>query len=631
MNKHKSSNKFTQKALEKPIKQEKKSAAFVWRALIAIAVLGIFIYSNSFDCGFQFDDKHNILTNPPIRSLSDYKELWDINSSRFLVFYSFAVNYHYGEFNVWGYHFVNLMIHLLNSFLVFWITRLLFMSPGMKNNTIARHASAIALITALLFISHPLATASVTYIVQRMASMAALFYFLSIAMYMKARLSESKIKFWYFGGTLIAALLAMHSKENSYTIPLALFLIELYFFNTKKIDINFKDYRLLVAIAGIFAFVIFTLYNFSFSVFNPLLPSTFNTETITSSNYFCTQLSVIVKYIQLLALPINLNVDYDFPIAQSLFEIPTLINGLILLSLLILALFLYKINKIFSFGILWFFLTLSIESTFIPISDVIFEHRTYIPSFGFFIIISSGIFLFLWDKYKILATIVISLLIVSNTALAHQRNKIWKDEYTLWSDVVLKSPKKVRGYINLGYAYGNMKKWDEAIANFNKVNELAPNKHAAAYYNLGIAYWAIEEKDKAKANYSTAIKLDSNYVDAYQGRGVCYHYLNEYDKALADYSKAISISPKPDLYYNRGMIYAFKKQWAAAISDYTMAIAKTPENSNLYYNRAIAYGSNNEWDKAIEDFNMTLKIDPQNKNAYSNRQFAYSRVNAVKK
>lgn len=630
MNKQKSTNKFTQKAHVEPIKQGQKNGSFVWRSLIAIAVLGIIIYSNSFDCSFQFDDKSNIITNEAIKSLSNTKQLWDNDSSRFLGYYSFAINYHFGELNVWGYHFVNLIIHLLNSFLVFFITILLFKSPGLKDKPITRHAAAIALTAALFFVSHPLATGAVTYIVQRLASMAALFYFLSVAMYLKARLSDTKIKYWYFAGTLIAALLAMHTKENAYTLPFALFLIELYFFNTKKLTINFKDSRVLLSILGFFAFIIFTLFNFSFSVFNALPPTNNNPYTITPFNYFFTQLSVIVKYIQLLVLPINQNVDYDFPIANSLFEIPTLLNGLILLSLLILAIYLYNKNKIISFGIFWFFLTLSIESSFIPITDVIFEHRTYIPSFGFFIILSSGIFLFLWDKYKITAIAVVFLLIGSNAILAHQRNKVWKDELTLWTDVVSKSPKKVRGYLNLGYTYGNLQQWDDAITNFNKVNELAPNQHSAAYYNLGIGYWAREQKEKALENYSAAIKVDPNYADPYQGRGVCYHYLGEFDKALADYSKAISLSPKPDLYLNRGLIYSNKQQWAAAISDYTMGIVGAPNNSDLYYNRAIAYGSTNEWEKAAADFTMTLKLNPQNKAAYSNREFAYSRIRAMK-
>ena len=626
MNKHKSTNKYTQKGKEDVVKQVQKNSNFVWRSLFAIVVLGLLIYSNSYDCGFQLDDKHTIINNEVIKNISNTNGMWDLDHRRFLAYYSFAVNYHYGELNVYGYHFVNLIIHLLNSSLVFFITLLLFKSPVLKNNAVASHASAIALITGLLFVSHPLATGSVTYIVQRMASMVALFYFLSVVLYMKARLSDTKIKYWFFAGSLLAFISAIHTKENAYTLPFALFLIELYFFSTKKIILNFKDYRILVFLGGLVVLISIILSNFSFSVFNPKLPSEFNTVTITTSNYFFTQLSVIVKYIQLLFLPVNQNLDYDFPIANSLFEIPTLINGLILLSLVILALFLYNRNKIFSFGILWFFLTLSIESSIIPISDVIFEHRTYIPSFGFFIIISSGIYLFLWDKYKTIAILVPMLLIVSNAALTYQRNKVWKNEITMWSDVILKSPNKARGYLNLGYAYGNEKQWDKAILNFNKVNQISPKKHAAAYYNLGIAYWTIEQKELAMDNYTTAIKVDSNYADAYYGRGVGYYYLNEYDKALADYSKAISIKPRPELYFNRGMIFANKQKWKEAISDFSKAIETTKNKPDLYYNRAIVYGNNNEWDKAVADLTMTLQLNPQYKSAYSQREYAYSKL-----
>ena len=629
MNKHKSTNKFTQKTVQEPEKQAQKSSNFVWRSLIAIAVLGLIIYSNSFDCSFQLDDKHTIIDNEVIKSIDSIKKIWDFDHARFFPYYSLALNYHYGELNVWGYHFVNLMIHLSNSFLVFWITLLLFRSPVLKDNHIARHASAIALLTGLLFVSHPLATGAVTYIVQRMASMAALFYFLSVAMYMKGRLSATKIKYWYFAASLIAFLFATHTKENTYTLPFALVLIELYFFNTKKISVNFKSYKVLLSIIGVVGFIIFTLFSFSFSAFKTLQPSIFNSYTLTPFNYFYTQLSVIVKYIQLLVLPINQNMDYDFHISNSLFETPTLINGLILLALLILAFFLYNRNKIVSFGILWFFLTLAIESSFIPIADVIFEHRTYIPSFGFFIIISSGIFLFLWDKYKTVAILLPVLLIGSNAILTYQRNKVWKSEFTMWSDVIIKSPNKERGYLNLGYAYGNLKEWDNAIVNFNKVNEIKPNHHAAAYYNLGIAYWALEQKEKAMESYTTAIKVDLNYADAYYGRGVCYHYLNEPDKALADYSKAIAIKPRPEVYYNRGMIYAMKQQWEEAISDYTKAIENSPNNADIYNNRANAYGGMNKWDKAVEDFNMTLQLNPQNKTAYSNREFAYAQLKAA--
>lgn len=610
---------------------KKNNSLFIVLGILMIIILGYKIYANSFDCSFQLDDKHNITDNEVIKSLSNIKQIWDLSHSRFLAFFTFAVNYHFDEFNVEGYHKVNLMIHLMNACLVFWITRLMFATPFLKNLAVARHAQSISLITALLFVSHPLATGAVTYIVQRMASMVALFYFLSIAMYIKGRISSSKTKYLFFLGCFFAAILAIHTKENAYTLPFAIILIELFFINTKKISINFKNYRLIGAILGFLAFILFVFANFSLSVLKPLPPSIYNNYTITPSNYFFTQLSVIVKYIQLLFIPLYQNVDYDFHLSNSLFEIPTLLNGLVLLSLLILAVYLYNRNRIISFGIFWFFLTLSIESSFIPISDLIFEHRTYIPSFGFFIILTTGIFGLAWEKFKYALFGFFAILIGINSVLAHQRNNAWKDDISLWSDAVSKSPNKERPYLNLGYAYGNRKQWDSAIANFTKVNEIRPKYHAAAYYNLGIAYWAIGQKDKSMENYSMAITTNPKYAEAYYGRGVCYYYLNQFDKSIDDYTKALAINPNFGIiYFNRAITYANQQKWMEAIADYTKAITFHQNDFNLYYNRAVVFGNINEWDKAAEDFTKVLELNPGNKAAISNREYAYSKLKEMR-
>ncbi|MFN5346649.1 MAG: hypothetical protein ACK5B3_05435, partial [Bacteroidota bacterium] len=251
----KPSKKSVNKSKGKINDQSSGNTIFNWIGGIAIVILGMLIYANSFDCSFQFDDKHNILDNEAIRSLTNIKQMWDINHSRFLAFYSFAINFHYGQYNVWGYHFVNMLIHVINATLVFWIVRLVFKSPSLKDHSLAQHQSSIALITALLFVSHPLATGAVTYIVQRMASMVAMFYFLSIALYMKGRLNNGKSAYVYFAGALTSFLLAILTKENAYTIPFAIILIEIFFFSTKKIAINFSDKKIIVSLLAIVAFI----------------------------------------------------------------------------------------------------------------------------------------------------------------------------------------------------------------------------------------------------------------------------------------------------------------------------------------------------------------------------------------
>lgn len=615
--------------VENSLPTKKNNTSFYWLSVVIILFLGSLIYSNTYDCSFQFDDKHNIIDNGAIRSLSDLKAMWDLNHSRFLAFYSFALNYHFSGLEVQGYHVVNVLIHLTNSCLLFWLTLLLFNTPVLKNHKLAMHAKSIALLTALLFLAHPLATGAVTYIVQRMASMVALFYFLTLIMYIKARTSESHSPYPYFIGALLAFLMAIHTKENAYTIPLVLVLIEFYFIQTKSLTINIKDYRILGAIIGLAGFFIYAITKFSSTVFKPIPPSIYNSFTITPSNYFFTQLSVIVKYIQLLIFPMNQNIDYDFPIANSLFQFPTLLNGLLLLSLLVLAIFLYRRNRLISFGIFWFFITLSIESSFIPISDLIFEHRTYIPSYGFFLILTSGIYLFLWDKYKNMVMLFFVLLIGAYSGLAFQRNKVWKDEVSLWTDAIEKSPNKARPYINRGYAYGNLQQWSKSIEDFEKVTELFPKDHAAAYYNLGVSYWTIGNKEKSLLNYSKAIEVDSNYTEAYYGRAVGYHNLNQADNAIADYSKVIALNPKNDkAYYGRGLLLAFKNQWQEALSDYTKAIENNPNDVNLYYNRGMVYGKLNQFDKASADFSKVLELNPQNKSAYAMREMANAQQKA---
>ena len=616
----------------KSLKEPKKENSFLfWGGLLSVVFLGMIIYSNSFDCSFQFDDKHNILSNGVIRSLTDLKAIWDLSAARFVPFYTFALNYHFDKFDVGGYHLVNLIIHLINSGLVMWLTLLLFSSPSLKDHAVNKHKNSIAFLMALLFVSHPLATGSVTYIVQRMASMVAMFYFLSIGLYMKARLSNTKSKYLLFAGSIISAILAFLSKENSFTLPITIVLVELLILNPKKITINIKDYRVIGTTLGLLIIGFFVMTNLPLEILKPIPPSEYNSQTITSETYFYTQLGVILKYIQLLILPLNLNLDYDVKLSNSLFEIKPILSSLVLLSLIALALFNFDKNKIISFGILWFFITISIESSFIPISDLAFEHRTYIPSFGFFLILTSGAYQLLWDKNKNALIFLFTFIILANSVLTFNRNKVWKDEISLWSDAAKKSPNKARPFLNRGYAYGNIQQWDNAIIDFNKVNEIEPKFHSAAYYNLGLAYWTKGQKDLSVKNYSLAIEVNPKYDDAYYARGTCYYYLNQPEKALADYTKAIEVNNKYDkAYTGRGILNANLKRYDEAIADYSKAIELNPIDASLYNNRAMIYGTLLQWNKSIEDLSKVIELEPQNSDAISKREYASSQLKNVK-
>jgi hypothetical protein len=577
------SNKF-----QKPKELVKGNGYYYIVGLAIIILLGTIIYSNSFNCPFQFDDILKIVNNPNIRNLSDVSACWKGNSSRPIAMLTFALNYHFNQLDVWYYHLMNLFIHLINTCLVWWLTLLIFSSPNLKNQSIIKHKKAIAFVTALLFVTHPLATESVTYIVQRMASLACLFYFLSLSLYVYARLTDKSktLKYLLFAGSFVSAVLAMLSKENAFTLPFAIMLFEIFFLRTKRLSINYKDYRFILLMAAFIGFILIVLLKYSSNIFKPIPPDLTNDyRTVTSLNYLFTQFSVIVKYIQLLFLPINQNFDYDFPISHTIFEPRTLISFFFILSLIALAIFLFKRGRIISFGIFWFFLTLSIESSFIPISDLIFEHRTYLPSYGFFLILSSGIYVLFWNKYKYIAISILVIIIGSNSFLTYERNKVWKDEFIFWNDVLLKSPQKARPHFNRGNSFNRLKKYKQALDEYNKAIELKPN-----------------------------------FIDAYNNRGTVFININRNDDALNDFNKVIELNPKYfGAYFNRGGILFDQKKYEDAINNYSMVIILKPDYADAYYNRGLAEYYFDKKDNACMDLQKAFSLGFQPANDFINQ------------
>ena len=619
---------------QKPIKPVKNNKYFELLGLIIVILTGIIIYSNSFNCSFHFDDMLNIVDNPGIRNLADMKTLVNVNPSRPVGIFTFALNYHFNQFDVFYYHLVNLIIHLINACLVWWLTLLIFSSPVLKDQPIAKNKKVLAFSTALLFVSHPLATQSVTYIVQRLASLAAMFYLLSLALYVKARLAKKRDAFTnrLFAGSLLSAVLAMLTKENAFTLPFAILLFEICFLRTKKLSINFRNYLVILLIAALLGFIIITFLKFSSGIFKSIPPMLGHAYTITPVNYFLTQFSVIVKYIQLLFLPINQVLDYDFPVSNSFFEIRTLLSFTLLVALIILAVISFKRFRVISFGIFWFFLTLSIESSIIPITDVIFEHRTYLPSFGFFLILTSGLYLLFWDEYKYLAISIFVIIIGSNSYLTFERNKVWRNDLSLWNDNVAKTPNLSRALMNRGVVYASLGQWDNAIDDYSKAitND---TKNIKAYYNRGVAYANLKQWDNAMADYSKAIEINPKYKDGYYNRGVVYATHGQWDKAIADFSEAIKIDPKnmKEAYYNRAVAYATLGDWYNAITDYSKVIGIDPDNTNAYSNRGIAYASLGQYYNSIKDYSRAIEIAPNNSKAWTNRGIAYATMGQLEK
>jgi tetratricopeptide (TPR) repeat protein len=625
-----------------------------WYGFVAtfllIAGTVLLIYSNTFSSPFHFDDIPNIVENSKLRDLSNF---WPPSGTRYVGFLSFALNYHFGGLDVFGYHIVNLIIHIINGLLVWSLIILTSKTPVMERaGGSAQLKYFIALTASLVFVSHPVQTQAVTYIVQRFASLATLFYLLSIVLYIKARLatvvagqgfSPAKgpgvsVKTILFGlGSLLSAVLAMKTKEISFTLPFVVLLYEFMFFEgkilTRKNLLYLVPFLLIVLIIPLSIIGIDKPLG---DIIGELREAAMETEEIPRGIYLLTQFGVIVTYIRLLFLPINQNLDYDYPLYKTFFEPGMFFSFIFLLSIFAFAVYLFKRSRktgnayglLASFGILWFFITLSVESSIIPIRDVIFEHRLYLPGVGAVVAFGAGMFYFLeHGKVKNIALVTSLLLLITAAPLgiaAHSRNLVWKDEVTLWEDVVSKSPEKARGQHNLGRSYYKQGRTDDAIEKYRIALRLKPD-YADPHINLGNAYKKQGLIDSAIEEYKSAIKLKPGYATAYYNLGLAYRKLGRTDEAVKEYKLALSLNPNHvGAHNNLGNIYYKQGRIDEAIEEYKEALRLKPDYVEARYNLGTAYHSQNRIDEAIEEYKEALRLNPDYVDAHNNLGTAYA-------
>ena len=628
-----------------------------------IITIGIICYSGSFDASFTFDDIPSIINNESIKDLWDLKTILEANETRFLAFFSFAVNYHIHGLNLFGYHLVNLIIHILTALTLYWLVRVLFLTPEMKETPISQHAESIALVVSLVFVSHPVETQAVTYIVQRMTSMVALFYLLSLVLYIKARIhydERNSRHIPFYVGSITAALLAMFTKEISVTLPLCIIVCEYFFFSPSLKKIGRKLSYLWP--------MLFTL---------PVVPLTYiltkkemmervglatmmvETDSISRLDYLLTQFNVISTYIRLLFLPIHQSIDYDYPLADHFFEPATFASFLLLLFIFVLALLVFKKFRLVSFGIIWFYLALMVESSVIPIRDVIFEHRLYLPSVGIFLSSTVLLFHLLGHRRKILFALFAVVISLASVATIN-RNIVWKRQVLLWHDVVKKAPQKSRGYLNRGVGYSDLNKSELALRDYNLAVSMNKND-PIPYFNRGLIYMDKGEYESAVSEFNTALRLQPNMAKAYANRGLTYMAWEKYDEAYKDFYTAVRLKPQnpaylnaigiachklkrydlarvaftktialyPDFatpFLNRGKTLRAMGRFKAAIKDFDRAVELALEIPEIYYQRGLTHVALSQYKRAITDFTEAIARDPKFVKAYNNRGMAYQRL-----
>ncbi|GAB4485735.1 MAG: tetratricopeptide repeat protein [Thermodesulfovibrionales bacterium] len=593
-------------------------------SLLVVVVLVALVYSNVLPGPFVYDDRTTILVNETVQDLS--ASFAQYHSRRYVGYLSFALNYAVAGLRPYGYHVVNNAVHAATALVIFWLAYSVARSPRVRDSV--RSPLFVALAAASLFAVHPVQTQTVTYISQRFTSLASLFYVAALAFYVKARCRKDdmaageSVRMYpavvLHGLSLLCALLAMKTKEIAFTLPAMVTFSETVFFQrsaglSRRIMSVLPFWLLLLAGAAVEVYRGLSVHD---GLGDALGELTRETALLSRADYLFTQSRVILTYIRLLLFPVNQNFDYDYPVFPVIGISTVLASSAVILALLALAAYATRRNKLVAYGLVWFFVALSVESSIVPIRDVINEHRLYLPSVG--ICIAAAGMLDRSTLKQREKTLLLGVLVLLFACVAYARNGVWRSPVDLWADTVAKSPFSARAHNNLGVAFKEELLYEKATPHFEKALLVQPG-YAPAIFNLGDVQYelgnygqAVELLNKARTSnrdamlaldienklgraygaqgdFKKAIEVLSAALDQHprslvllNNLGVQHLRQGDPDRAIAVFEKGLQIRKERFLYRNLAVAYAQKKQpdMSRAMLDKAEALRGQPSRAH---------------------------------------------------
>jgi len=645
-------------------------------AILACITLPIIIYSNTLNVPFIFDDIPNIVENPDIKNIRNLKtrliyksdaNIYNNQPTRPLTYLSLTLNYYFGGLNVFGYHLVNIALHILVTILIFSLTRKTFfyLSGFPKGpETLAESFSnfpfdqkmnevVLPLAVALLFSVHPMNIDVVTHIIHRSGSLSTLFYLTSLLLFIKSFEGNK----WLYPFSLLCFTFSFYSKQIAATLPAMILLFDYLFLSSCKAEkvVQKKYYHLpfWTLLVLMVAWNYFYLGNLGYMG-----------ETLPRYIYLLTQPWAILNYLRLLFVPMGQSIDHFLIPTVTIFEIRFILTIVLLSGIFISTYLFYKkkqsLSRLVLFSVLWFFITLTPTSSFFPINESMAEKRVYLPGWGFsigliclYLLIFKMNFQDTFDKSrgkKLIIILGIHILLLS--AMTWNRNKDYQSPILLWKEVIKVYPHNARAYNNLGIAFSDKRNHDKALEYYQKAIQVEPN-YAKAYNNLGNVFSIKEDYSKAFKYYQKAIQLDPNYAKAYNNLGNVFSDIQDYNEAIRYYQKAIELNPKyADPYYNLGKVYDELKEYGKAQKVFRKASDLNPDLKGTYnrldvidqrklltesqetheqisndhksYNKwGTFYAKQKNYAKAIESYHKALEMNPNYAVAHYNMGNVY--------
>ena len=557
----------------------------------------------------NYDDPQFIIKNLKIRDLSfdGIKKIfgsYDVYYQALTIF-SHTIEYHFFGLDPKFYHLNNLILHLLNTFLVFWLF-----------NKVTKKI-IVAGVVALLFGIHPMHVESVAWVTERKDVLYGFFYLFSLIAYVYYLHNNKKLKFLII--SLLLFILSLMAKPAAVTLPLLLFLLDYY--KSRKIDkwlfLDKIPFLIFALIAGLItmsqAKAVEGIYDY--------------TSVYTSLQHLLLVSYSIGFYFLELILPLNLCIIHHLPrLNNDYLPLIYYISPLFIFAWIALIIAARRFRKNLIFGTLFFLFAISVMLQIVPVSQgIVTERYTYISYIGLFYIVGQLIHSLVNSEYwnisiiKNISLAFFFFMIFLYSILTINRTRVWEDTYTLMSDLVEKYPDRHFGYIGLGNSYLIEHDYENAFVYFDKAVQLEPRSYLP-FYSRGGTRLKLNDYEGALYDFNISRELKPNYTHTYNNLGVVKSYLGDLEGSLSDLNKAIELDPENyEAYNNLGNFYAKKNNFAEAIKYFDKTIKINPYLFDAYLNRGNAKIELKQFAASIPDFDAAIKLEPQKAGVIYNR------------
>lgn len=574
-------------------------------AIAAVLTVTALIYIRALTNGFtiNWDDGLYITGNPFIRDHS-FNGIKTIFTSFYganyfpLTTLTWWLEYTLFGLNPFPYHLLNVLLHLLNSWLVYKFIEQL---SGKK---------ITALVVCLLFALHPMHVESVAWISERKDVLYTTFFLLSLLAYLNFLNSGYRKK--YFIGVILYFIASLLSKSAAVTLPIILIAIDIY--RGRKI----KAGSLLEKVPLLLLSVLFgVLAIFSQKSSNALTQVPFG---FIDKIFFVVPHNILY-YIIKLVVPFNLSAMHYYTVYQGgKFPLEYYVSLPILLGIswIIYKGVSFKKEKIF--GICFFLIVLSVMLQIISVGGAFAAERyTYVASIGIFYIAGQWISA-IWNRnFRNTVITVFSVYLIFISFQTWDRLGYWKNTRTLFDDVIKKYPGNYHGYLIRGICKENENDLSGALQDYYKVLERNPDS-MVFYRARGFVRYSENDFKGSLEDFNQVIRLDSTICEVYNNRGMAYEGLGNMKSAMDDYSKAIMLNSEfGNAFKNRGVIKAKSGNLDEGLQDINKSIKINPKFSKAYSDRGIIKAIQKDYKGSVEDFSTAIKLKPDDEVAYYNR------------